>query len=215
MSFDTGVFAEQVSESAVARHLRTGFRWLRFEPPLETEFRNARLIASRPQIRFNLLLALLLVAAFAVMDRWLLGESGQLVPDILRFGVLMPLIALAILCTYASVYARLYPVLIQIVALIAGVCVVLIETQAARAGVQLVFATLIITTTYLYFLVGMLFHAALRSNLVVLGAYLAVAWAAGLPREQLAYSGMVLALANLVGAAVCYNLETANRISYL
>ncbi len=215
MHFDPRVFAEQVSESAVARQLRTGFNWLRFEASLESEFRQARLIASRTQIRFNLVLALLLVAAFAVMDRWLLGESGQLASDLLRFGVLVPLIALAILCTYTSPYARLYPVVIQTVAPVAGVCVVLIETRAARAGVQLVFATLIITTIYLYFLVGMLFHAALRSNLAVLGVYLAVAWAAGLPREQLAYSGMVLALANLVGAVVCYNLETANRVGFL
>ncbi len=174
-----------------------------------------RLIASRPQIRFNLLLALLLIAAFAVMDRWLLGDSGQFAPDMLRFGVLVPLIALAIFCTYPGSYVRLYPVLIQIVAPIAGVCVVLIETRAARAGVQLVFATLVITTIYLYFLVGMLFYAALRSNLVVLAVYLVVAWTAGLPREQLAYSGMVLALANLVGAVVCYSLETANRVSFL
>jgi diguanylate cyclase (GGDEF)-like protein len=103
----------------------------------------------------------------------------------------------------------------QIVAPIAGVCVVLIETRAARAGVELVFATLVITTIYLYFLVGMLFHAALRSNLIVLTAYVAVAWAADLESRQLVYSVMVLALANMVGAVVAYNLEKANRVSFL
>jgi diguanylate cyclase (GGDEF)-like protein len=103
----------------------------------------------------------------------------------------------------------------QIVAPIAGICVVLIETRAARAGVQLVFATLIITTIYLYFLVGLLFYAALRSNLVVLAGYVGVAWAADLQSEQLAYSFMVLALANSVGAVVAYNLERANRVSFL
>lgn len=215
MGFDTRVFAEQVSDSAVARQLRTGFAWLRFEPALEAEFRDAQLLASRERIRLNLMLALLLVAAFAVMDRWLLGVSTQHVPDILRFGVLMPLIALLIVTVRSHAYARVYPALIQIVAPIAGVCVVLIEARAARAGVHLVFATLVITTIYLYFLVGMLFYAALRSNLLVLGAYVAVALAADLPREQLAYSATVLALANMVGAVVCYNLETANRVSYL
>jgi diguanylate cyclase (GGDEF)-like protein len=206
---------ERVTESAAARQLRIGFSRLRFEPPLESEFRVTRLVTARRQIRYNLLLAAALIAAFAVMDRWLLGGSGQLVPDVLRFGVLVPLIALAIACTYAQAYTRLYPVLMQIVAPIAGICVVLIETRAARAGVQLVFATLVITTIYLYFLVGLLFHAALRSNLIVLAVYVVVAWAADLEGQQLAYSVMVLALANMVGAVVSYNLEKANRLGFL
>ena len=206
---------DRVTESAAARQLRRGFTRLRFDPPLESDFRSTWLATTRRQIRYNLLLAAALIAAFAVMDRWLLGASSQAVPDVLRFGVLVPMIALAIGCTYAPAYTRLYPVLMQIVAPLAGLCVVLIETRAARAGVQLVFATLIITTIYLYFLVGMLFYAALRSNLIVLAAYVAVAWAADLQGQQLAYSGMVLALANMVGAVVSYSLEKANRVSFL
>ena len=176
---------ERITESAAARELRSGFRQLRFEPALEAEFRITRLVSARRQIRYNLLLAAALIAAFAVMDRWLLGDSSQLVPDVLRFGVLVPLIAIAIASTYSQGYTRLYPVLMQIVAPIAGVCVVLIETRAARVGVELVFATLVITTIYLYFLVGMLFHAALRSNLIVLAVYVAVAWATDLDGRQL------------------------------
>jgi diguanylate cyclase (GGDEF)-like protein len=103
----------------------------------------------------------------------------------------------------------------QLVAPLAGICVVLIETRAARAGIELVFATLVITTIYLYFLVGLSFYAALRSNLIVLGVYVAVAWAADLDGRQLAYSVMVLALANTVGAVVAYNLEKANRVGFL
>jgi diguanylate cyclase (GGDEF)-like protein len=212
---DNREMTERITESAAARELRSGFRQLRFEPALEAEFRSTRLVSACRQIRYNLLLAAALIAAFAVMDRWLLGDSSQSVPDVLRFGVLVPLIAIAIASTYSQGFTRLYPVLMQIVAPIAGVCVVLIETRAARAGVELVFATLVITTIYLYFLVGMLFHAALRSNLIVLTAYVAVAWAADLESRQLVYSVMVLALANMVGAVVAYNLEKANRVSFL
>lgn len=210
-----GTRYEQVSDSAVARQLRAGFRWLRFDAPLEREFQLTQFMANRGRVRFNLILAAVLVAAFAVMDRWLLGSSSQFVPDILRFGVLLPLILVAIGCIHANASVRVYPVVIQIIAPVAGICVVLIETRAARAGVQLVFAAVVIATTYLYFLTGMLFFAAVRSNAIVLATYLAVALAAGLPQEQVAYSGTLLVLANLVGAAVCYNLEMANRVSYL
>jgi diguanylate cyclase (GGDEF)-like protein len=215
VSPDNREMTERITESAAARELRSGSSQLRFEPALEVEFRSTRLVTARRQIRYNLLLAAALIAAFAVMDRWLLGDSSQLVPDVLRFGVLVPLIAIAIASTYSQAYTRLYPVLMQIVAPIAGVCVVLIETRAARVGVELVFATLVITTIYLYFLVGMLFHAALRSNLIVLLVYVAIAWAADLDGRQLVYSGMVLALANMVGAVVAYNLEKATRLSFL
>ena len=70
---------ERITESAAARELRAGFRQLRFEPALEAEFRTTRLMTARRQIRYNLLLAAALIAAFAVMDRWLLGDSSQLV----------------------------------------------------------------------------------------------------------------------------------------
>jgi diguanylate cyclase (GGDEF)-like protein len=212
---DSREMTERITESAAARELRSGSGRLRFEPALESEFRTTRLATARRQIRYNLLLAAVLIAAFAVMDRWLLGDSTQAVPDILRFGVLVPLIAISIACTYAQAYARLYPLLMQLVAPLAGICVVLIETRAARAGIELVFATLVITTIYLYFLVGLSFYAALRSNLIVLGVYVAVAWAADLEGRQLAYSVMVLALANTVGAVVAYNLEKANRVGFL
>jgi diguanylate cyclase (GGDEF)-like protein len=215
MRSETGTRYEQVSDSAVARQLRAGFRWLRFDAPLEREFQQAQFTANRERVRFNLVLAAVLVAAFAVMDRWLLGSATQFIPDILRFGVLLPLILLAIVCIQSRPAPRVYPLAIQIIAPVAGICVVLIETRAARAGVQLVFAAVVIATTYIYFLTGMRFYAALRSNLVVLATYLAVALAADLPEQQVAYSGTLLVLANLVGAAVCYNLETANRISYL
>jgi len=215
MHSTTGTRYEQVSDSAAARQLRAGFRWLRFDAPLEREFQHAQFVANRGRVRSNLILAAALVAAFAVMDRWLLGSATQFVPDILRFGVLLPLILVAIVCIQSDASVRIYPVVIQIIAPVAGVCVVLIEARAASAGVQLVFAAVVITTTYIYFLAGMRFYAALRSNAVVLAVYLAVALAAGLPDEQVAYSGTLLVLANLVGAAVSYNLETANRISYL
>ena len=136
MNRENREMTERITESAAARELRAGFRQLRFEPALEAEFRTTRLMTARRQIRYNLLLAAALIAAFAVMDRWLLGDSTQAVPDVLRFGVLVPLIALSIACTYAQAYARLYPLLMQIVAPLAGICVVLIETRAARVGVE-------------------------------------------------------------------------------
>lgn len=215
MSLQLKTAVEQLEESAVAAQLRRGFRLLRFEPKLEQEFHAWHLLTNRPQIKLNLVLAVLLVTAFALMDRMLLSEDSQRIPDVLRFAVMLPLIGLLIVLCYSDRYTRWYSLLAQVVAPVAGICVVLIETQAARADVHLVFSTLVITTTYLYFLVGMLFYAAFRSNLLVFIGYVVTALMADRPPEEVTYSILVLGLANMVGGVVSYNLETANRTSYL
>lgn len=215
MTLQLKTAAEQLEESAVAAQLRRGFRALRFEPKLEQEFHTWYLLANRPQIRLNLVLAILLVTSFALLDRMLLPEGSQRLPDLLRFAVMLPLIAVLLALCYSHRYTRWYSTLAQIVTPIAGMCVVLIETRAARADVHLVFSTLIITTTYLYFLVGLLFYGAFRSNLLVFVGYAITVLMAGRPPEEVTYSILVLGFANMVGAVVCYNLETANRTSYL
>ena len=206
-----------LSESPVAAQLERGFRGLRFTPGLEQEFRDDYLTINRAQLRVNLALAMVLMGAFAILDRMLLEASTQRLPDILRFGVVVPLILVLIAATYSTAYLRLYPVLVKVAMPAAAISVVIIEAIAARAGVELVFSTLVITTIYAYFLVGMRFYAAFCSNLALLAGYLALGlWMdPPLPAHQLVYSFSVLLLAHMIGAAACYHLETANRIRYL
>ena len=164
----------ELAESGVAQQLREGFRGLRFESALEQEFRTAHLLALRRQLRRNLLLAMVLILAFALLDRWLLGLTMHSASDMLRFAVILPLISVTLGVTYSDAYTRWYPNIVRICAPICGVCVVAIVAPAVQAGTQLLFATLVITTMYMYFLVGMLFYAALMSNLFVLTIYIGI-----------------------------------------
>ena len=206
---------DHVEESAVAGQLRRGFRALRFESRLEAEYQSAHLLANRRQIRRNLVLAIGLVAAFSAMDRMLLHGASQMVPDILRFIVIAPLVCVLIAACFAGSYTRWYPLLVQVIAPVAGVCVVVIQMRAARAGVQLVFSTVLITVIYVSFLIGMQFYAALRSNLLILAGYIATAVNSGLSSAEVSYSILVLILMNTVCGVVSYSLEMANRLSYL
>jgi diguanylate cyclase (GGDEF)-like protein len=206
---------ERLEESAVAAQLRKGFRALRFEKSLEQAFLADHLATSRPIIKLNLIVAVGLVAAFAIMDRMLLPEATQRIPDLLRFAVMVPLLAVLIAVTFTQRFARWFPILVQVIAPVAGVCVVLIETRAAQQGIHLVFATLLITVIYVYFLIGMPFYAAFRSNLLILASYIVTAMVSDLPSQQLAYSILVMLLVNMVCGLVAYNLEMANRMSFL
>jgi diguanylate cyclase (GGDEF)-like protein len=206
---------EPIEESAAAAQLRRGFRALRFEQRLESDYQNAHLLANRRQIRRNLVLAVGLVAAFSAMDRMLLHGASQVVPDILRFIVIAPLICVLIAVCLVGSFTRWYPLLVQVIAPVAGVCVVVIQMRAARAGVQLVFATVLIAVIYVSFLIGMQFYAALRSNLLILAGYVATALNSGLSSAEVSYSILVLILMNTVCGVVAYSLEMANRMSYL
>ena len=137
------------------------------------------------------------------------------VSDMLRFAVILPLIGVTLGVTYAEAYSRWYPSIVRICAPICGMCVVVIIAPELQSGTQLIFATLVITTMYMYFLVGMLFYAALISNLIVLAVYVGTMLVSDMPAREAAYSIMLLALTNVVGAVVCYHLETANRVGYL
>lgn len=207
--------AGDLAESSAALQLREGFRWLRFEPALEQDFRTTHLLALRRQLRRNLFLAVVLILAFALLDRWLLGAAAPSASDMLRFAVILPLIGATLALTYSEAYARWYPSVVRICAPICGVCVVAIVAPAVQAGTQLLFATLVITTMYLYFLVGMLFYAALLSNLFVLTIYIGMTLVLDMAPKEAWYSAMLLVLTNVVGAVVCYHLETANRVGFL
>lgn len=207
----------QLADSPVAAQLRHGFRRLRFEAALEQQFRDDYLRVNQTQLRLNLFMAVILVTAFAVLDRTLLDESTQRVPDLLRFALIVPLLLMLIIVSYTRAYLRWYPRLVKIAVPLAAVGVVVIEAQAARNGVQLLFPTLVIMTLYVYFLVGMRFYASFAGNLGLLIVYLIVAFnlEPALPTPQIIYQLSVLILAHLVGAVACYNLETANRTRYL
>ena len=134
----------------------------------------------------------------------------------LRFARDLPLISVTLGVTYSDAYTRWYPnARANLRADLRRVRGGHRGPSRASAGMQLLFATLVITTMYMYFLVGMLFYAALLSNLLVLTIYIGMTLVWNMPAREAAYSGMLLALTNVVGAVVCYHLETANRVGYL
>ena len=77
-------------ESQAALQLRRGFPWLKFRGPLEREFRQAYLEQIRGQMRFNLLLAFVCMAAFFVVGHLTLGESLNSELDWLRISLVTP-----------------------------------------------------------------------------------------------------------------------------
>jgi diguanylate cyclase (GGDEF)-like protein len=197
-----------------ARVLEAGFARLRFPPGLEAEFRRHHLLTSQHWVRLSILVALGTTLGFAMIDHWVVRSSNA-VPDLVRFGLQVPAILLCLLATIKPLYLRVYLPAIQVAAPLFGTGSVMMAVYAEPQFAPLVGARLLLVAFFLYFMLGLRFVPALRSNLIVLGA-LVVAGLMGAIAPQVAiYLAFAVFCANVIGGAGAYALEHANRTAFL
>ncbi|MFL6551336.1 MAG: diguanylate cyclase [Povalibacter sp.] len=201
-------------DSPHAAQLERGFPGLKFEPLLETEFRQAHRAESLPQIRRNLWLGLIIAVAFALMTRLVLDPAVSRTMDVIRLVTFTPILLVVFWLVRSSLYHRHYPLVSLIGAFIFGGGVAILAVIAASHGVNLI-ATVVIMTIFIYFMLGMLFYSALAAASVTTLIYLIAALATHLPTAAVIVDMTLLCSANIIGAMVCYSLERANRTSYL
>jgi diguanylate cyclase (GGDEF)-like protein len=194
----------------------TGRIQLRFaDAELEQQFRLSYRASARPWIRMSLMVALSTTLGFAVIDHWLLVGPRLTRADLWRFGLQLPLVLIMMVLTGRRLYARWYQPAIQIAAPLFGVGTVLMAVEATPAQLPLVAARLLLCAFYFYFMLALSFNAALRSNLLLIGAYAVAALTGAIGTTVATYSLFVLFCANLIGGAGCYALEYANRVAFL
>jgi len=191
-------------------------RQLRFpDPELERQFLLSYRAAARPWIRISLIVALSTVLGFTIIDHWLLVGPRLARADLWRFGLQLPLVLIMMVFTSPRLYVRVYQPAMQVAAPLFGMGAVLMAVEATPAQLPLVAARLLLVAFYYYFMIGLTFNAALRSNLLLIGAYAGAAALGAIAGTVATYSLFVLLCANLIGGAGCYALEYANRVAFL
>lgn len=201
-------------ESPLAAWLQQGFPNLKFDPPLEQEFRQVLRSESLPQIRRNLWLALAFVVGFSLLTHMVIDPTVNRLMDLLRLAIFGPVLAAALVCLHLPRYQKIYPAVFLLGAPIFGVGVVVLAVIAARHDVNMI-STVVLVTIYIYFMLGMLFWSAVISATVVFASYVVSASLSGLPPAEMLVDLGVLFFANVMGAMVCYTLERANRTHFL
>lgn len=204
-----------IDESAAARQLRAGFPWLRFEADLEHEFRREQMRGRLPQVRSNLYLAGVLVLAFGLLNTLVIGTRSHGSMYLFQFGLVLPAIGALIALTHHRTAYKTYPRFAPLLAAFVGVAVVLVESRAEQAGVQILFVGVMLASIYVYYLVGLLFYEALRANAIIWCSYLTIGIAGGVVEANLLYNTLVLLIANIVGATVAYTFEMEIRTHFL
>jgi diguanylate cyclase (GGDEF)-like protein len=197
-----------------ARVLEGGFANLRFPPELEAKFRHHHLLASQRWVRLSILVALGTTLGFAMIDHWVIRSSNA-VPDLVRFGLQVPAILLCLLATVKPLYMRVYLPAIQVAAPLFGTGSVMMAVYAEPQYAPLVGARLLLVAFFLYFMLGMRFAPALRSNLIVLGALIVAGLSAAIAPQVAIYLAFAVLCANVIGGAGAYALEHANRTAFL
>ena len=93
-------------ESPHAVQLERGFAGLRFDPPLEQEFRSAFREEVLPQIRRNLWIALAIVLGFSLVTHLVLPQPVNRLMDQIRLIMFGPILLFGLLFVRSSLYAR-------------------------------------------------------------------------------------------------------------
>jgi len=200
---------------AVAAAPRRGWLQLRFAGDLESEFRTTSRASMRRWVSMSMVVALSTVIGFAIIDHWVLVGPRVRELDVFRFGVQLPLVLGMLALTSERYYGRWYQPAIQICAPLFALGHVLMAMQATPEQLPLIVGRLVLVIFFFYFMLGMSFHAALRSNAVLLTAYIVAAIAGAVPPNVATYQTFVMMCANLIGAAGCFALEHANRVAFL
>jgi diguanylate cyclase (GGDEF)-like protein len=163
----------------------------------------------------SLFVALSTVLGFALIDHWVLPGPRIGHSDLVRFGLQLPMVLVMLVLTGEKYFDRWYQPCIQIAAPLFGLGTVIMATQASPEQLPLISARLLLAAFFFYFMLSLSLAAAIRTNVILLGAYAVVGVIGAVQPHVATYQLWTLFCANLIGACGCYALERANRMAFL
>jgi diguanylate cyclase (GGDEF)-like protein len=198
-----------------AEQLESGFRWLRFSPVLEADYRAAQFRDGARYLRINLLLLAVCILAINLIDRSVLPTTLAIAPNIARIGVLPPLLLLGFALTWLRRAAVWYPRAMTAGMAAAIMAIAWMAVAAWDLGDDRIFVRVVIAASALWFVLGLGFRAACAINVAGLAFYAALAVAHAMPATDLVHYLSMLVLTNLVSGVGAWNLEHARRTAWL
>lgn len=201
--------------SPLTPELRRAFRWLRFEPALESAYRAEQFRGHVGVLRINLLIVIAIVFAIVQIDHVVMPAVVGAIPNFARYGVLIPTLMIGFALTFVGQAWRWYPRIMSVLSCAALLAIGWLSLWVGTMGQPALYVRLILGTIVVYFVVGLSFRAALTACLLALAFY---AWAAAywsVPALQLVHVLAMLAFTNVICATGAYRLERANRLAWL
>jgi len=202
--------------ASLTGQLQRGFAWMRFEPALESVYRAGQFADNLRLLRINLVLLAVIIFSIIQIDRVVMPALSAKVPDILRLGVMVPVLAIAFALTFLRNASTWYPRIMTVLMALALMAIAWVGLWAWADGENRVFVRLVIAIVAVYFVLGVPVRSAIAANLLALAFYAAAATAAwSMPGAVLTQFMAMLAMTSVICAAGAYNLEHARRTAWL
>jgi len=201
--------------SSLTEQLQRGFRWMRFEPALESAYRADQFRDGLKYLRINLAMLAAIIVAIVQVDHLVMPAISAGVPDIARLGVMVPILVIALALTFLRSAQVWYPRILSALVPLALMGIGWIGLWAWGQGEDRLFVRLIIATVAVYFVLGLPFRSAIVANVAAIVFYAAAAASVSMPGIELTHYLAMLVMTSLICAAGAYNLEHARRTAWL
>jgi diguanylate cyclase (GGDEF)-like protein len=200
--------------SLLAQVREQGFGRLNFPEPLESEFRAEWLAKSVRWVRLCLYVAIATSIGFSLIDHLIIKTSNAL-PDVVRYGLQMPVLFICLAATLWPAFRRWYPLAIQLGGPFYGLGTVLLIAFAQSDHTALVGSRLLLVCFFIFFMCGLRAVQALRNNLIILGLFIGAGIMGLIPAAIVTYLSFAYVVGVVIGTAGSYAVEHATRSSFL
>jgi diguanylate cyclase (GGDEF)-like protein len=203
------------SSSSLTEQLQRGFHGLRFEGELEPAYRRDQFRERLRYLRMNLALLAVISLVVVQADHVVMPVVSAIVPDLVRTGIMLPLLLAGFAITFVRRADAWYPRYIAVAMTATVVAMSWVSIAAFDAGEPRVFPRLLLAMVAVYFVLGLAFRSAIVVNVLGMVAYAAIATTRGMPAVDLLHFALTLVFANAICIAGAWNLEHARRMAWL
>ncbi len=194
--------------------LERGYRWLRFEDPLEQEFQAFYTDGHLVRVKLATYLVIVLFAAFIGIDLLTLPSAVAYYTTKIRVFNILPALFLLYVCYKQSLRGYVRRVLYA-TCFVAGLGTVAIIGTGLAMGTQIPYEGILLVTLFIYLIACLQWRRALIVNMVTLAAFVAMEIFLQTDPQEKFYQIIFMCAANAVGAYGGYFLEHSARTMFL
>ncbi|QYF95405.1 diguanylate cyclase [Massilia sp. PAMC28688] len=203
------------SQSTYRAAFEQGYRWLKFDGPLEREFQAFYTEGHLLRVRLAAYLILALYAAFVVIDITTLPPAVSYWTTKIRMFGIIPIFLVLLVVSYRRAWRRYVGRTVFIASITAGVGTTAVVGVAYALGTQIPYEGMLLVTLFVYLLSCLQWRQAIAANMITLAVFIAVVTLYQ-PDPQLAmYQIIFMIAANSIGAYGGYFLEQSVRTMFL
>jgi len=188
---------------------------LRFPPDLEAAFTEDHFVRSLAFIRFAITLAIVLYAAFGVLDLFIVpAEAGSI--WLIRYAIVCPVFLATLGLTFTHWFKPVAQPILSALAALCGLGVVAMVAIANPSASALYYAGLLLVIPWAYRVLRLRFLYATAAAATILVAYDVVAiWVKHTPPDVLVNNNFFFVSSVIVGMAAGYTIERSMRAEFL